>query len=35
MRGTLRELEKLLHQLQEDPSQLIHRSPDDALEVKP
>lgn len=35
MRGTLRELEKLLLQLQEDPSQLIHRSPDDALEVKP
>ena len=34
-RSTLRELEKLLHQLQEDPSQLIHRSPDDALEVKP
>jgi phospholipid/cholesterol/gamma-HCH transport system substrate-binding protein len=35
MRSTLRELQKLLHQLQEDPSQLIHRSPDDALEVKP
>ncbi len=35
MRNTLRELQKLLHQLQEDPSQLIHRSPDDALEVKP
>jgi len=35
MRGTLRELQKLLHQLQEDPSQLIHRSPEDALEVNP
>lgn len=35
VRNTLRELQKLLHQLQEDPSQLIHRSPDDALEVKP
>jgi len=35
MRNTLRELQKLLRQLQEDPSQLIHRSPDDALEVKP
>jgi len=35
MRNTLRELQKLLHQLQEDPSQLIHRSPDDALEVHP
>jgi len=35
IRNTLRELQKLLHQLQEDPSQLIHRSPDDALEVKP
>jgi phospholipid/cholesterol/gamma-HCH transport system substrate-binding protein len=34
-RSTLRELEKLLHQLQEDPSQLIYRSLDDALEVKP
>ena len=35
LRGTLRELQKLLHQLQEDPSQLIHRPPNDALEVKP
>ena len=35
MRNTLRELQKLLHQLQEDPSQLIHRSPEDALDVKP
>lgn len=35
MRNTLRELQKLLRQLQEDPSQLILRSPDDALEVKP
>jgi len=35
MRSTLRELQKLLHQLQEDPSQLIHRSPEDALEVEP
>ena len=35
VRGALRELQKLLHQLQEDPSQLIHRSPEDALEVEP
>ncbi len=35
MRNTLRELQKLLHQLQEDPSQLIHRSPDDSMEVNP
>ena len=35
MRGTLREMQKLLHQLQEDPSQLIHRPPDNALEVNP
>ena len=35
LRSTLRELQKLLHQLQDDPSQLIHRSPDSALEVKP
>ncbi len=35
LRGTLREVQKLLRQLQEDPSQLIHRSPEDALEVKP
>ena len=35
MRNTLRDVQKLLHQLQEDPSQLIHRSPDNALEVNP
>jgi ABC-type transporter Mla subunit MlaD len=35
LRGTLRELQKLLLQLQEDPSQLIHRPPDDSLEVQP
>ena len=35
LRGTLRELQKLLHQLQEDPSQLIHRPRDDSLEVEP
>jgi ABC-type transporter Mla subunit MlaD len=35
MRSALRELQKLLHQLQEDPSQLIHRPPNDALEVDP
>lgn len=34
LRGTLRELQKLLHQLQEDPSQLIHRPRDDSLEVE-
>lgn len=35
LRGTLRELQKLLQQLQEDPSQLIHRTPDEFLEVEP
>jgi len=35
MRNTMREVQKLLNQLQEDPSQLIHRSADDALEVNP
>jgi phospholipid/cholesterol/gamma-HCH transport system substrate-binding protein len=35
MRQTLRNLQKLLGKLQEDPSQLIHRSPDNALEVNP
>jgi len=35
LRSALRELQKLLHQLQDDPSQLIHRSPDSALEVEP
>jgi len=35
MRTTLRDLQKLLRQLQEDPSQLILRSPDDSLKVKP
>jgi len=35
MRSTLRELQKLIIQLQEDPSQLIHRPPDNALEVNP
>ena len=35
LRSTLRDVQKLLHQLKEDPSQLIHRPPDDALEVKP
>lgn len=34
LRSTLRELQKLLLQLQEDPSQLIHRPPNDALEVE-
>jgi len=35
MRTTLRELQKLLSQLQDDPSQLIHRPPDNALELEP
>lgn len=35
MRNTLREMQKLLRQLQEDPSQLIHRSSEETLEVKP
>ncbi len=35
LRGSLRELQKLLRQLQDDPSQLILRPPNDALEVKP
>jgi phospholipid/cholesterol/gamma-HCH transport system substrate-binding protein len=34
-RTTLRELEKLLTELKDDPSQLIHRSPNDALEMDP
>lgn len=35
LRASLRELQKLLRQLQDDPSQLILRPPNDALEVKP
>ena len=35
LRSSLRDLQKLLRQLQEDPSQLIHRPPNDALEVNP
>ncbi len=35
MRLALRDLEKLLAELQDDASQLIYRSPDDALEVEP
>jgi phospholipid/cholesterol/gamma-HCH transport system substrate-binding protein len=35
VRNTLREMQKLLNQLQDDPSQLIHRPPDDALDVNP
>lgn len=35
LRSTLRELQKFLRQLQDDPSQLIHRPPSDALEVNP
>jgi phospholipid/cholesterol/gamma-HCH transport system substrate-binding protein len=34
-RTMLRELEKLLTELKDDPSQLIHRSPNDALEMDP
>lgn len=35
LRNTLRDLQKLLKQLSEDPSQLILRTPEDALEVEP
>jgi phospholipid/cholesterol/gamma-HCH transport system substrate-binding protein len=35
LRSTLRDLQKLLKQLSEDPSQLILRTPEDTLEVKP
>lgn len=35
LRSTLRDLQKLLKQLSEDPSQLILRTPEDALEVEP
>lgn len=35
LRSSLRQLQKLLSQLQEDPSQLIHRPLNDALEVNP
>lgn len=35
LRNTLRDVQKLLKQLQADPSQLILRTPEDALEVKP
>jgi len=34
-RQALRELEKLMGELQDDPSQLIHRPPDEALEIDP
>jgi phospholipid/cholesterol/gamma-HCH transport system substrate-binding protein len=34
-RATLRDLEKLLNELQDDPSLLIYRPPDDALEIEP
>ena len=35
LRATLRDLQKLLQQLQENPSQLIFKSPDNAVEVEP
>ncbi|HKX57421.1 MAG TPA: hypothetical protein VJN01_15025, partial [Xanthomonadales bacterium] len=35
LRSSLRELQKLLRQLQDDPSQFIHRPQNDALEVNP
>jgi phospholipid/cholesterol/gamma-HCH transport system ATP-binding protein len=35
MRQALRELEKLMAELQENPSQLIHRPPSDVLEIDP
>ena len=34
-RAALRDLEKLVAELQRDPSQLIHRAPSDALEMDP
>jgi phospholipid/cholesterol/gamma-HCH transport system substrate-binding protein len=34
-RATLRELEKLVTELKDDPSQLIHRPPNDALDMDP
>jgi len=34
-RRAMRELEKLMSELQDDPSQLIHRPPSDALEIDP
>jgi phospholipid/cholesterol/gamma-HCH transport system substrate-binding protein len=34
-RQALRELEKLMAELQDDPSQLIHRPPSEALEIDP
>ncbi len=34
-RQALRQLEKLLQELQDSPSQLIHRVPEDALEIDP
>ena len=34
-RGMIRQLEKLLRELQDDPSQLIHRSDEQSLEVDP
>jgi len=34
-RRTLRQLEKLVQELQDNPSQLIHRPPEDALEIEP
>jgi len=34
-RDTLRDLEKLVAELQDDPSQLLHRPPSDALEIDP
>jgi hypothetical protein len=34
-RNTLRDLEKLVAELKDDPSQLIHRPPNDALEIDP
>jgi hypothetical protein len=34
-RQALREVEKLMSELQDDPSQLNHRPPSDALEIDP
>jgi hypothetical protein len=34
-RAALRDLEKLLAELRDDPSQLIHRPPSDTLEIDP
>jgi len=34
-RKTMRDLEKLLQELQDDPSQLIYRQADNSVEIEP